>query len=118
VSCRILGCQSWEARREHGGQSSASILLPLPGRCSAHYTPAEAGLELGSDQSLSKEEAAVLPLSFFLGYQKGLRGYSPKGGSRMISEADVLDSVSLLMTYVNVGRSLCLSVSPFVTWRQ
>lgn len=116
--CRVLGCQSWEACREHGGQSSARILLPLPGRCFARYIPAEAGLELGSDHSLSKEEAEVLPSSFILGYQKGLRGYSPKGGSRMISEADVFDSVSLLMTDVNMGRSFCLSVSPSVTWRQ
>lgn len=112
MSCRILGCQSWEAHREHGGQSSASILLPLPGRCSG-----EASLELGSDHRLSKEEAAGFPLSFILGYQKGLRGDSPKGRSRVISEADVLDSVSLLLTYVNMGRSLCLSVFPSVTRR-
>lgn len=34
-----------------------------------------------------------------------------------MSEADVLDSVSLLITCVNMGKSLCLSVSPSVTRR-
>lgn len=114
MPCRTLGCQSWEACKERGGQSVASILLPLPGRSSAHYIPTEAGLELGSEHGLSREEAAVLPLSFMLGYQKGLRGYSPKGGSRVISGADVLGSVSLLMTFVNMRRTLCLSVSSSV----
>lgn len=33
----------------------------------------------------------------------------------MISEADVSDSVSLLINCVNMGKSLCLSVSPSVT---
>lgn len=73
MPCRTLGCQSWEACKECEGQSVASILLPLSGRGSAHYIPAEAGLELGSDHGLSREEAAFLPLSFILGYQKGLR---------------------------------------------
>lgn len=34
-----------------------------------------------------------------------------------MSEGDVLDSISLLITCVNMGKSLCLSVSPSVTWR-
>lgn len=33
----------------------------------------------------------------------------------MISEADVSDSVSLLINCVNMSKSLCLSVSPSVT---
>ena len=33
----------------------------------------------------------------------------------MISEADALNSVSLLINCVNMGKSLCLSVSPSVT---
>lgn len=69
---------------EHTEASSSTTILPLPGACCAHYVSAEAALELSSDNRSSKGEALVYLQLSILGYQRGLRGYSSKGGIEVI----------------------------------
>lgn len=97
--------------RAHWGNSSTRI-LPLPGICYTHYVSVKAALELSSYNRSSKGEALVYLQLSILGYQRGLRGHSSKGGIVVISAADILDSVIIdyLCKYGQVTLPLCFLI--------